>query len=138
MTISQMVSLTNKYPAFVFLISVLPLIPFITLSHFAVVLTGSTYPLIIYSGSLYTCRIAHLPFPFNLILLPHQLSLVATRKSLSLVPSFQFLHNNSQLSNQLFHHLILYADDTQLFISFIPNTSQAISDLQSTASLISS
>ena len=141
MTISQMVSLTNKYRTFVSLIPLLHLLSLITLSCFNTFLVGSAYPLFLSSGSSHTCRFAHLPLPFHLIffsLIPSHLW-----RSARLCPwSYPFnLYTkllSSLISSSNGSHL-LYADDTQLFISFTPkNFSLAISDLQSTVSLISS
>ena len=85
--ISQMLSLTNMYPAFVFSISLLPLVPLITPSYFIVFLVGSAYPLLS-NGSTHTC-LTHMSLPFHLFL-PHPLSFVVCCKALSFVPSSLF------------------------------------------------
>ena len=102
MAISQRLSDINKYLAFVFLISLFPLIPLITLFYFNVSLVGSAYLLFLSSGSPHTCRLAHLPLPLHLIFLPHPLSLVVSCKALSMVPFFSiFIQHLSVLSSAL-------------------------------------
>ena len=102
MTISQMLSLTSKYLAFAFLISVLPLIHLIMRSYFIISLVGLAYLLFLTSGSPHTCRLTHLPLPFHLIFLPHLLSLLVSRKALSLVPFFSiFILHLSVLSSSV-------------------------------------
>ena len=135
-----MLYLINKYPAFVFLISLLLFISLITLSYITIFLVGSAYPLLLANGSPHTC-LTQLSLPFHLIFLPHLISLVTFRKALSLVLFFSIFTLylfSYQISSSTISHL-LYADDTQLFISFIlKHFLLAVSDLQSTVSLISS
>ena len=126
-----MISLTNKYLAFCLLdLSA----AFDTLDHSIVPHHLSSWfgvsSFFLSSGSPHTCRFSHLPLLFHLIFLPHPRSLVAFHKALSgpiLLNVYSFTISR-----------MLYANDTQLFISFIPkNLSLAISDLQSNISLIS-
>ena len=140
MTIFQMLSLTNKCHAFIFLISLLPLIPLITLSYSIISLVGSAYLLFLSSSSPHTYHLANRPLPFHLICLPHPLSSVMSHKALSTDPFFSIYTTpfTSLISSSANSHQ-LYANDTQLFIYFLPkNCSLPISDLQSTISLISS
>ena len=81
------------------------------------------------------CRDPFTQFPF---IPSHIRSSIRLRSRPS---SFQSLYHSSYLSlisaSSIFH--LLYADDTQLFISFVPkNVSSAINNLQSTITLISS
>ena len=126
-----MLSLTNKYLASVFLVSLLAPIPLITLSYFIIYLVGSAYPLFLSSGSPHTYRIAHRPFPFHFIFLPHSLSLVVSRKSLSLISFFSIvILHLSVLSSDLPLSHTYSMPMTQLYISFIPKkNSLTISDL---------
>ena len=89
MTISHMLSLTNKYLAFVSSISLLPLIPLINLSYIIVFRVGLACLLFLFSGSPHTYRLAHPPFVFHLIYLPHLLSRVVSCKVRYLAPFSQ-------------------------------------------------
>ena len=140
MTIFLMPFLCNKSPAFVFLIYLLPLIRSTTPSYSIVFLPGFAIPLFHYNGSHLICHPAHLlrdsstqfhfitsakfpkaPFSAHLfsIFIPLLLAL-------SLISASSITH-------------LLYADDTQLFVSFVPKKfSSAISNLQSIITFISS
>ena len=85
---------TNKYLAFVLLISQLPSIPWIILSYFTIFLLGSAYLLFLLIGLHHTCRLAHLLLPFQLISLSLIPSFIVFHKALLLVP---FLSISTQL-----------------------------------------
>ena len=135
MTISKILSLTNIYHVFVFLISLLPLTQLITLCYVIVSLVGSAYLLFLSSGSPHTCRLALLPLQFNLIFLPHPLSLLVFHKAQFSVPLFSMFTLHLSV-----HHLTptLCQQHATFYILHPKNFSLAISDLHSTVSIISS
>ena len=140
MIIFLMPSPCNKSPPFVFLIYELPLILSTTQSCFIVFPPGSAFPLFHYNGSLHISHPSHLlvepstQFPF-ILLLPavfHKAPFGPVIFNLYTTP-LSSLISASSISQ------LLYADDIQLFISFVPkNCSSAINNLQSTITLISS
>ena len=134
-----MLSPINKYLAFTFSISPPPSTPLTTPSYSIVFLLGSAFPNYPCNGLPLTYDLAHQLFPSRLISLLLNLSLTECHKTpfwalsfLICTPPLLVLLLVSSISH-------LYADDTQLFISFIPkNFPTAISDLDATISLISS
>ena len=135
MTIFLMPSPCNKSPAFVFLIYLLPLILSITPSHSIVFTPGLAFSLFHYNGSLHISHPAHLP---TVGIPPHSspsfpLTCGVPQRSI-LGPVLFNLYTTplrSLISASSISHL-LYADDTQLFISILlKNFSSAINNLQS-------
>ena len=135
-----MLPLTAKCSALVFWISLLPLIPLVTSSYFIVFLVSFAYALFLSSGSTHSVvlHICRCHYTSSFFLIPSH-SWCPTR--LFLDPILFNLYNTPlsyQISSSTISHL-LYADDTQLSISFHPkNFLLAILALQSTVSLISS
>ena len=135
-----MPSLRNKYPAFVFLIYLLPLILSTTPSYsssFYLVWHFLCFATMVHFISLIShiyCRDPpHSSTSSHLTCVVSQVSVLG--------PVLFHLYTNplsSLISASSISHL-LYADDTQLFVLFVPkNFSSVINNLQSTITLISS
>ena len=130
MTISQLLSLTNKDPLSLSSWS------FCCLWHhwsdLTVFLVDSAYLLVLSCGSFHTCRLSHLPLPFQLIslyLIPYHLC--CSIRLCSRSHSMQSLHYPSQFSHQFFHHLTshvcwwhttIYILHQSLFASYLWST----------------
>ena len=120
MSISQMPSPINKYPAIDFWVSLSPSTPATTLSYSIVFLRDSAFLNCPCNGLSLTYHPAHQPLPSHVISLlpnlrcgPYHFNLHTTRLS-TLISSSSIAH-------------LLYSDDTQLFISTFPNTFSLIS-----------
>ena len=112
-----MLSLINKYSAFVHLIYLLHLIPSITLAYLTIFLVCSAYSLFLSSALPHTCRLAHMMLPLNLICLPFPFHLWRSARSCPWPFSFESSNYASQFPNHLLYRLtLLYADDTHLVI----------------------
>ena len=118
----------------------LPLILSTTPSYSIVFPPGLAFPLFHYNGSLHISHPAHLLWG-SLHKVPFHPSYPRSSTRLRSRPvlfnlyttPLSFLISASSISH------LLHADDTQLFISFVPiNFSSAINNLQSTITLISS
>ena len=140
MTISQMLSFTNKYFAFVFLISLLPLIRLITLHYFIISLVDSAFHL-----SLQWFTASYLSsYIFAAAIQPHlslSFSVTCDVPQGSLLGPILFNLYTTPLSS-LINLLPFHTYSMPMTSNFLNPSSQkfslAISNLQSTISLISS
>ena len=138
MAISQMPSPINKYLAFAFSISLPPSIPLTTPSYSIVFLLGTAFLNYLCNGLPLTYYSAHQPFSSHLISPSEPLTFRVSQGSV-LGPILFYLYTTplSTLISLSSISRLLYTDDTQLFLSFIPkNFPTAICDLKSIMSLI--